>query len=53
MKLGFIYRLLELQNFLKDIETANEACQLEERLVGSRTEEEGTLKELLTSVQLR
>lgn len=53
MKLGFIYRLLELQNFLKVIKAATEAQQLEERIVGSRAEEEGTVEQLLTSVQLR
>lgn len=51
MKLGFIYRFLELQNILKDTEAVNEALQLEESTVGSRAEDEGTV--LLTSFQLR
>lgn len=53
MKLGFIYRFLELQNILKDTEAVNEALQLKESTVGSRAEDEDTVKEVLTSFQLR
>lgn len=53
MKRDFIYRFLELQNILKDTEAVNEALQLEESTVGSRAEDEDTVRELLTSFQLR
>lgn len=54
MKLGFIYRLLELQTFLNDTEAVNEALiQPEESIVGSRAEDEGTLRQAPTSVPLR
>lgn len=53
MKLGYIYKSLELQNFLKDIAVATEAQELEERIAGSRAEEEGRVEQPLSSVQLR